>query len=197
MNCQRGIANVAVALWLGVLSCPAAAQPLPEVRGVWLNPPAFDAANRDTTLAKILAAKLNTVFLAAPPINGNYGWADPYLFQDFIDMARAQGLAVHGWIANHWRSGKANANFADPVERAAQVQWALDILGAYPGLAGIHFDYIRYKSWGMPDAAKMGGITETIRLTREALDNNIPGKLLTATTFAAAAASYLGSGASW
>jgi hypothetical protein len=164
-----------------------------ELRGVWLNPYAFDDANREETLRKITAANLNTIFAASPYINGNYGETDPKDYYELIRSARSLGLSVHGWICNHRRLGRGNGiDFTNPQEQKAQVKWALDLLDKYPELDGVHFDYIRYKEWSRCDAAKISGINATIRQVYEAIKSKYPDKFLTATSFVAASASYNG-----
>ena len=194
---RRGAA-VAAALVLCLAAGAVNGQAMDEVRGVWLNPDAFNSPSaRSSTLGKIASANLNTVFLAAPPINGNYGWSDPAAFQICLDDARLQGLAVHGWIANHSRLGGSPVDFSSAAERASQRQWVLDLLAAYRDLDGVHFDYIRDEHWDDPDAARMGGITELLRISKEAIDSAFAGKRLTATSFTSASASYLGSQPDW
>jgi hypothetical protein len=188
---------------LGVCLSLAGASPqgggTPELRGGWLMADTFaTAAQRAATVAKFKRAHLNTAFPTAPPLNGNYGESDPAAFAAFLDDATAAGLSVHVWVQNYKRRGDANpADFRDPAEREAQKQWALDLLQAYPKLDGVHFDYIRYSTWEDSDASKINAITDTLRLTREALRARHPGKPLTAAVFRAAAVSYRGQNGTW
>ncbi|GJQ60484.1 MAG: hypothetical protein D8M57_16735 [Candidatus Scalindua sp. AMX11] len=164
-----------------------------ELRGVWLNQYAFNSLNRQETLEKILQANLNTVFVISPQIEDNNGESDPDDFKAFIHDAKSRGLSVHGWICNHWRTdNRSTVNFADPKEQKAQVKWVISLLDTYPELDGVHFDYIRYEIWEKCNAVKMNGINETIRLANAAIKLKYPEKFLTATSFAAASASYHG-----
>ncbi len=164
-----------------------------ELRGVWLNQYAFNSMNRQETLEKILQANLNTIFLASPEIEGNFGESDPEDFKAFIRDAKSSGLSVHGWICNHLRThNRSKVDFTDPKEQQAQVKWAISLLDTYPELDGVHFDYIRYEEWERCNDDKMNGISETIRLVYAAIKRKYPEKFLTATSFAAASPSYHG-----
>jgi len=79
-----------------------------ELRGVWLNPPAFATPEaREETLKKIHKANLNTLFVRAPQVGNNHGAGDPEAFAGLLREARRHGLAMHGWLCNHWRNGRA------------------------------------------------------------------------------------------
>lgn len=172
-----------------------AEEPAYELRGVWLNPYAFNDENRAETLNKIVSANLNTIFIAAsPPVNGSHGHLDPEDYAETIRSAKSLGLSVHGWICCQRRLGKARTvDFTNPEEQEAQKQWALDLLAKYPDLDGIHLDYIRYYKWSKCDAAKMEGLESTIRRTYDAIKRRHPDKFLTVTSFIAASANYHGS----
>ena len=165
-----------------------------ELRGAWLNPPAFATPEaREETLKKILKANLNTLLVRAPQLGDNHGAGDPEAFASFLREARRHGLAVHGWICNHWRNGReGKVYFRDPDERKQQVAWVLALLNTFPDLDGVHFDYIRYREWEAVDADKMNGITTTIEQARKAIQEKYPGKFLTATSFVAGSANYHG-----
>jgi len=169
-----------------------------EVRAVWLNPWAFNSPEtRAATLAKLRRARLNTVFLQTPAVAGNYGitWGDPSPanYSAFLKDLKAAGVAVHGWIINRERAGEGTqADFANRREQEAQRDWALAVLETYPELDGVHFDYIRWGDWKPHDAAKAAGITETVRITAEAIRRKHPGRFLTAAVFVAASANYMG-----
>ena len=164
-----------------------------ELRGVWMKPVCFDSsARRKSVLGKIRKANLNTVFLAVPPVEGNYGSCKRGDFEAVLK--EAGDLSVHAWLLNHHRKGWGKGvDFTDPGERDAQMKWALALLGAYPSLDGIHFDYIRDSEWAAVDGSKMKGVTETIRITREGMRKRHPGRFLTASCFIAASAAYQGS----
>lgn len=172
----------------------------PELRGAWLMHDTFDTPSRRVDiLAKCKKAHLNTIFPTAAPIGANYGEATPAAFTALLDDAKAAGLQVHVWIQNYKRlGGETNpVDFRDPTERETQKQWALSLLAAYPKLDGVHFDYIRYPTWEDSDAAKISGVAETVRITKEAMKTQYPGKTLTAAVFRAAAVSYRGQNSTW
>ncbi|MBI1371330.1 MAG: hypothetical protein GC159_01020 [Phycisphaera sp.] len=191
----RALACVAVACVMGVAlsaerACAEAGPTsTPEVRGVWVNYYAITPDRAAGTLRSVVDAKCNAVFLRAPTIHNrygdNHGKSDAQQFAAFVDAATARGLAVHAWITNKMRAGDTQVDFTDANERAAQAQWAVDLLTRYPKLAGVHLDYIRYSEWGNPDAAKMGAVTATVRAIREAIRKEHPGKMLTAAVFTA------------
>lgn len=199
----RYLAIMAAAFPLaGLAGCHRAAAPArpprAEVRAVWLNPWAFNSPEtRAATLGRIRRAHLNTVFLQTPAVAGNYGidWggASPQNYATFLKELKEAGIAIHGWIINRERRGEGTqADFTSADERKAQRDWALAVLAAFPGLDGIHFDYIRYGDWASHDTAKAAGVTETVRLTAEAIRAKCPGRNLTAAVFTAASPSYMG-----
>ncbi len=164
--------------------------PLPtppcEVRGTWLDPRAYqDPYTRATTLRLITQTHLNTLFILAPPVNGNNGWTDPAVFSETVAAAKAAGLSVHAWIQNMRRiSDETTVDFRDPDERAAQVAWVLALLEAYPLLDGVHLDYIRYDAWDQVNKdGKMDAVSLTVADIYRALKARYPGKFLTATSF--------------
>ena len=169
-----------------------------EVRAVWLNPFAFNSPEiRETTLAKIRRAHLNTVFLQTPSVAGNYGiqWggASAENYSAFLNQLKDAGVAVHGWIINRERAGEGTqADFTSKRERKAQAEWARAVLDAYPKLDGVHFDYIRYGEWARHDSARARGVTETVRISLKYIRKKHPGRLLTAAVFVAASANYMG-----
>lgn len=186
-------------LFLGLAPAQGSQEPAAELRGGWLSEDTIDTAERRAQhIAKFRRARLNTAFLQVAPFNGNYGLSDPAAFEAFLKDAKAEGLAVHAWMQNYKRRGETTpADFTDPAEREAQKKWALDLLAAYPSLDGIHFDYIRTSTWEPCDGAKMQGIAETIRVTREAIRARYPRKFLTCAAFNAAAVSYRGWKPTW
>ncbi len=175
---------VGVSLWwlLLFLMSPALAQC--ETRATWLEPSTFDTAERRAaTLQELQDCHINVVFLPAPPIGGNYGTSDPAAFQAFSDLLKDAGFKVHIWVMNmHRLSWDGQVDFRDPAERDAQVQWALDLLAAYPRVDGFHLDYIRYDDWADPDE-RMDAVTQTVRQIHEAIQTHYPGKLLSAAVF--------------
>lgn len=183
------------------LSAAGAQDPgTPELRGGWLMANTFATPEaRAATIDKFKKAHLNTAFPTAPPLNGNYGESEPAAFAALLDDAKAAGLQVHVWVQNYKRlGGETNpVDFRNAAEREAQKQWALDLLQAYPKLDGVHFDYIRYSTWEDSDASKINAIQETLRLTREALKTQHPGKPLTCAVFRAAAVTYRGQDGNW
>jgi len=171
------------------------AQTEAEVRGAWLNPTAFNSPERrQATLEKILAANLNTVFLAAYPLTNeygwNHGWSNETDFKAMLSMLREKGISVHVWLCNMYRtgynSGAGQADFTDLAEQEAQIEWALDWLrqyNQYPELDGVHFDYIRYGWTHDTNKTKMEAVTATIKLANQAIKANFPNKFLTAAVF--------------
>ena len=167
-----------------------------EIRGVWFEPDAFNTRERQTTtLAEIRQGNLNTVFLACPPLNGNYGWSRASDLCTFLSMVKAArpGIAVHVWLTNLERRGVGTrADFTSRNEQLAQRKWALDMIAKYPTLDGVHFDYIRYADWATCSAKKMNGIKQTIRITHDALRALSRRRFLTCTSFVAEEPSYQG-----
>ena len=93
-------------LCLGLALAAAQDPGTPELRGGWLAADAFDTAQHRTDIvAKFRRGHLNTVFLTIPPLNGNYGSADPSAFGALITEAKAAGLSVHAWFQNFKRQG--------------------------------------------------------------------------------------------
>jgi hypothetical protein len=151
-----------------------------ETRGAWLNSSAFNtAASRAATLDTVERANLNTVFAIAPPISDNRGWSTPEAFKALVEDANARGLSVHAWVCNLWRS-LPGRDFRDPAEREAQAQWAADLLAAYPGLDGVHLDYIRYPDREPLSEEKMDAVSATVDKVHAAIETAYPGKHLTA-----------------
>ncbi len=168
------------------VSAPAA-ENSGETRGTWLWAKSIDTpAKRLHALGIIKRAHLNTVYLAVPPIGGNYGHGTPANFLHFLRAAKKQGLSVHAWFSNGRRPGKGRyADFREPNEQQAQTGWVLAVTKRFGHLLeGIHLDYIRYKKGeDVNFQGKMDGVTATIRSIRRALDSRYPGKKLTATCF--------------
>jgi uncharacterized lipoprotein YddW (UPF0748 family) len=151
-----------------------------EVRGVWLNTPAFNSeSRREDTLNKICRANLNTLFILAPPVRDNQGWSTHESFSALLEEAKSQGMSVHAWIANRYRTS-GGVDFTLSQEQSKQVHWAIDLLSKYPTLDGIHFDYIRYEGWQKGDYQKMGSVSNTVRLAFNAIHRHFPEKFLTA-----------------
>jgi uncharacterized membrane protein YgcG len=167
----------------------------PELRGAWLANDTVDTApHRADLLAKLRRGHFNAVFIAVPPINGNYGTSDVAGFGAMVDDCKAAGLQVHAWFQNFKRLGESTqADFTSAAERQAQKQWFLDLLAAYPKLDGVQCDYIRYSTWEACIAAKMQGVAETVRTLKEA----VAPRPLTCAVFNAAAISYRGWKPTW
>jgi uncharacterized lipoprotein YddW (UPF0748 family) len=180
---------------LAVATPPSVSAAESEMRGVWLNPPAFAIAHRDKTLKNIIAGGFNTIFTRAPSIKTNFGKntgaGDPQNFSHWLDRCKQKGLAVHAWVTNKQRTGAQQVDFTDKTEQRAQAAWAAALLKAYPKLDGIHFDYIRYGQWKAPNEKQMAGIRTTLALTRKAMTDQAPGTWFTAAVFTAQY-SYLG-----
>lgn len=153
-----------------------------EVRGVWLNPPAFNTpTTRAETLAKINAGHINTVFMLAPPIAEFKGWSDPDAFSAMIADLKDVGVSVHIWVANLYRVVGTSADFRDPAEQAAQVAWADALLSAYPQVDGYHLDYIRSENL-MPvnESGWLDGVSATVSAIADHMAQNYPKYHLTA-----------------
>lgn len=167
----------------------------PELRGAWLANDTVDtAARRAEMLAKLKKGRFNTVFVAVPPLGGQYGTSDAAGFAAMVDEGKAAGLAVHAWFQNFKRLGESTqADFTSAAERAAQRQWALDLLAAYPKLDGIQCDYIRYSTWEPCIAAKMQGVADTVKAIRDA----VAPRPVTCAVFNAASISYRGWKPAW
>ena len=151
-----------------------------ETRAVWLNNYAFDSpAKRIETLQKITDANLNTVFLIVPD-DTRPAWSTVADFTAMLADAKALGLAAHVWMINMYRTSGQTADFTEPAEQAAQVQWARTLLDSFPALDGVHFDYIRYPTQDRLDSVKMEGIRQTILQTHGMLQAEYPGRFLTA-----------------
>jgi hypothetical protein len=145
-------------------------------------------------LQKLRSAHLNTAFITVPPIHGNYGTVDGAAFGAMVDDLKGAGLSVQAWFQCYKRKGEGNpADFTQQAEREAQRQWALDMLAAYPKIDGIHFDYIRYSTWEANSAAKLNGVQETVRITKEA----VAPRPLTCAVFQAFAVTYRGWDPAW
>ncbi|MCJ7739931.1 hypothetical protein MUP32_01260 [Candidatus Microgenomates bacterium] len=154
-----------------------------ETRGTWLNPNAFNSDTRRTeTLNKIKQANLNTVFLAAYTLDGNYGWSQKADFDQFYTMLRQNNISVHVWVANMYRI--SGVDFTDPVERTAQKNWAMSWFNHYPDLDGFHLDYIRYV-WGDGKiyADKMKAVNNTVETIYNGIKSQYPNKKLSAAVF--------------
>ena len=151
-----------------------------ETRAVWLNNYAIDSpAKSAETLQKISDANLNTIFLIVPD-DTRPAWSKVADFSAMLGEAKALGLAAHVWMINMYRTAGQNADFTDPAEQAAQVQWARTLLDSFPTLDGVHFDYIRYPTQDRLDSVKMEGVRQTILQTHEMLQIEYPGRFLTA-----------------
>lgn len=167
----------------------------PELRGAWLANDTVDTApHRADMLAKLRKGHFNTVFIAVPPLNGQYGTSDAAGFGAMVTEAKAAGLSVHAWFSCFKRMGEnSQADFTSPAEQAAQKQWFLDMLAAYPALDGVQCDYIRYSTWESCAAAKMKGVADTIRTIRDA----VSPRPVTCAVFNAAAITYRGWKPTW
>ena len=167
----------------------------PELRGAWLANDTVDTAqHRSDLLAKLKRGHFNTVFIAVPPLNGQYGTSDPAGFGAMVDDCKGAGLSVHAWFSCFKRLGEASqADFTSAAEQQAQKQWFLDMLAAYPKLDGVQCDYIRYSTWEACIAAKMKGVADTVKTIREA----VAPRPVTCAVFNAAAISYRGWKPTW
>jgi len=158
-----------------------------ETRGTWLWASSIDSENkRAVVLQKISNANLNTVFVSIPSINGNHGYGTADAFLEFIKEAKILELSIHGWMSNGRRKGRdVQADFRNPGEQDAQVQWVNDLMNLYGDyLDGVHLDYIRYIDGEAVNLdKKMDGVTETVRKIANHLKTNFPGKFLTAAVF--------------
>lgn len=197
---SRGWLLVTLLVTLLVIFCPAGApghgmpQGQPggagcEVRGVWLNPPAFDTpAVRAETLSKITSGNINTAFLLAPPVGAFRGWSDPEDFEVMLSALDAVGVSTHIWVAVMYRVSGAEADFRDPAEQDAQVAWADALLRAYPLADGYHLDYIRYTGvTPINEEGKMDGVSQTVDRIGEHIQGHFPKRHLTAAVFRASA----------
>ncbi len=159
-----------------------------ELRGTWLNPYAFDSAEKRTaTLNLLMKMHINTVFLAAPDIGENYGWSDLESFKAVLQELANNEIKVHIWVANMYRAWGATheyVDFTDPDELDKQLEWGGMLLEEY-NVSGIHFDYIRYKEWDDINATKMNAITNVVSHTYNLIKKDYPGKYLTAAVFPA------------
>jgi hypothetical protein len=192
-----------------------------EVRGAWINPGAFygdycDDPNDEecwpvergdpevierinVLLDQLESARLNTLFVAGPRIDGNCGWANRFAFEDFIELAKQRGFSLHVWIANKERpepfcDDTIQADFTDPQEKYRQADWAMSLMESYGDFFdGVHLDYIRYSDWEPVEKEKMGfieptsgeeiGVSATVKQIYQSLQENYPGKKLTAAVF--------------
>ena len=113
-----------------------------EARAVWIGNGVIDTpSERASMLQEILDANINTVFVLGYPFGGNYGAGTQADFDAFLPMLRENGIGAHVWVVNMARAGYGTyADFCDPVEQAAQVDWAMSWLDAYPELDGFHLD---------------------------------------------------------
>lgn len=151
-----------------------------ETRAVWLNNYAFDSsAKRAETLQKIADANLNTVFLIVPD-DTRPAWSTVADFSAMLAAVKDLGLAAHVWMINMYRTAGQTADFTDPAEQAAHVQWARTLLDSFPSLDGVHFDYIRYPTQDRLDSVKIAGIRQTILQTHQMIETEYPGRFLTA-----------------
>lgn len=166
-----------------------------ELRGAWLANDTVDtAAHRAEMLAKLRRGHFNTAFIAVPPLGGQYGTSDAAGFGAMVDDCAAAGISVHAWFQNFKRLGESTqADFTSAAERAAQRQWVLDMLAAYPTLDGVQCDYIRYSTWEACAAAKMQGVADTVKAIRDA----VAPRPVTCAVFNAASISYRGWKPTW
>lgn len=148
-------------------------------------------------LEKSIKAKLNTVFVEAPPIGNNYGHGTAESFLAFVDLVQEQqeDLIVFGWISNHKRTWPTPADLQLADERQAQADWVDMLLDDYPCLDGIAIDYIRYPTWEESQKSKLDGVTETVHIIRNVTDQR--NKQLLSTSFNAATVTYRGTSPSW
>jgi hypothetical protein len=173
-------------------STPARPVAAAEVRGVWLNAPAFDSERaRADTLDKLQRANLNTIFLSAYPLNGNGGTSggkvDRSSFDAFFEHTKQAGYRIHIWLdslnrkGDFVKGGTSTVDYADPQEWAAHKQWCLDWLAAYPDLDGIHFDNLRASTTGGSiEQASITSIANTLKTAYQAVKDRYPDKLITA-----------------
>ncbi len=160
-----------------------------ETRGTWvLASSIITESGQDNVLQKIEAAKLNTVLVSTPPINGNWGYGSPSTFLSFIEKAKSKGISVHAWICSGrrlWGIGETYIEYRDNDEQDTHTQWVMDIMDAYGAyLDGVHLDYIRYQEFDdVNNQGKMDGVRATVRKINAALDTNYPNTLLTAAVF--------------
>jgi hypothetical protein len=167
-----------------------------ELRGGWVSSDSIETEQgRSKLLSDIERANLNTVFVAVPPIEGNYGEGNMESFAEFASAAKQNGQVVLGWMSNHKRTFPDPLDFREEHEREAQVLWAVDILSTFPCLDGIAIDYIRYPEWEISDGEKNEAISDTILRIRQAMDSE--GKVLLTTAFAAASVTYRGFNTEW
>lgn len=156
-----------------------------ETRGTWLWASAIDSPEKRAHVLELInRARLNTLFLAIPSLQGNYGHGERSAFEDFIKRAVAQGVDVHAWFTCARRPGRGKyADFRTPAEQRAQAQWVDSVMDSYGKyLTGAHLDYIRFTRGEAVNAdGKMDGVTATIRGIREMLNKKHPGKYLSAT----------------
>jgi hypothetical protein len=190
---------IAEILCLGGILARAQDPGTPEMRAGWLAADSFDTPQHRTDIvAKFKRARLNTIFLTIPALNGNYGTSDPAAFGSLTAEAKAAGLSVHAWFQCFKRQGESTpADFTASAEQDAQSRWVLAMLAAYPALDGVHLDYIRYSTWEACNAAKIDGVAQTVQAIHQALIAQFPGKPLTAAVFNAAAITYRGWKPSW
>lgn len=86
-----------------------------EVRGAWLNPHAFrDNTARLTTMQKVKAANINTLFVLAPPIGNSRGWSTASSFSLLLQDALAADISVHLWVANRLRAFRGRRLLNNP-----------------------------------------------------------------------------------
>jgi hypothetical protein len=152
-------------------------------------------ARINSFLDKLQSAHLNTLIVASPSIDGNCGWANIFAFEDFIELAKQRGFSMHLWVANKDRPdascANAQADFSDPQEKYRQADWIVSLMKRYGKyFDGVHLDYIRYDDWRPIEGKKMGtvdpatgeeiGVTATVKQIHLALQENFPGKKLTA-----------------
>jgi uncharacterized lipoprotein YddW (UPF0748 family) len=186
--------------------------PVCETRGVWLNPEAFfgqfcdDPQDADcqplargdarvisrinTLLDQLESAHINTLFVASPQVGENCGWANRFVFEDFVSAAQQRGFSLHLWVINKSRPDPAcaedfQADFTDPQEKYRQADWIMELLRQYGQyFDGVHFDYIRYSEWEAVDRNKMGttqpgtgeeiGVSATVKQVHQMLQQNYP-----------------------
>lgn len=158
-----------------------------EVRGVWVDE--LERSEKVTAIVNnIRAANLNTVFVVSPPIGPNDGWSNKKQFTSFVKLASRNGLSVHIWVPNMYRSKNGNrSDFRNKKERTAQKKWILKLLKKYKRYVdGIHFDYIRYYDWeNVNDSEKMDAVNKVVSEMASAVRKKYRNMFITATTISA------------
>jgi hypothetical protein len=167
-----------------------------ELRANWVAHDSIQTAEgRNSMIFKMTNATMNAAFVEAPPIGDNYGEGDTEAFVAFLNSAKAAGLVVFGWIANHKRTYPIPADLRLAEERLAQAKWVKNLIDGFPCIDGVAIDYIRYPEWEASDGKKIDGVTLTIKAIRKVTDN--ANVALLSTSFPAATITFRGVEPSW